>query len=149
MVRFGVDEGVFDAVPRALKLDNNTLDLLDLQSKRRVRSSPGTVRASDIAYVSPVAFQTDWRAAPGRPGAVVVLGGAPHRGPAALVRRGEGEAAIRVVHGVLGAARRGGDPAADGTFLALLESLADIVAFEAGGGDARALADLIEEAVDA
>ena len=73
VLRFAPAAGLFEAVPRALKLDNKTLDLLDLRSKRRVLSSPGTVRASDIVYISPAAFHEDWQAAPGRPWAVVVL----------------------------------------------------------------------------
>jgi hypothetical protein len=146
VVRFGPATGLFEAVPRALKLDNKTLDLLDLQSKRRVLSSPGTVLASDIFYISPAAFHEDWLAARGRPWAVVVLGQAPHRGPATLVRRSEGEAAVRVLRSVLGASHGDGAAAGDGTALRLLESLETLVAFEAGGGDPSGLADLIEEA---
>jgi hypothetical protein len=149
IVRFDCGTGQFDAVPRSLKLDNNTLDLLDLQSKRRVQSSPGTVYASDIAYVSPAALHGEWRAAPGRPWAVVVLGDAPHQGPATLRRCGEGEPAIRVIRSVLGAAHRAGALDPNGSLIRLVESLQDIVAFQAGGGEPPALADLIEESATA
>lgn len=149
VVRFAPATGLFDAVPRSLKLDNNALDLLALQSKRRVLSSPGTVVASDILYVSPAAFHEDWRAAPGRPWAVVVLGNAPHRGPATLTRRSEGAAAVRVLRSVLGATHRSVATAGGGAALRLLESLEALVAYEADGGDPAGLADLIEEAARA
>ena len=75
---------------------------------------------------------------------MVVLGQSPHRGPATLARRSEGEAAVRVLRSVLGASHGAG--AAGGTALRLLESLDDLVAYEAGGGDPSGLAGIIEEA---
>jgi hypothetical protein len=75
---------------------------------------------------------------------VVVLEGAPHEGPARLERRGEGEAAVRLIRSVLGAAHEADGGSATGARLRLLESLGDAVAYQARGGDPAALVDLIE-----
>lgn len=105
--------------------------------------------AAGITYVSPVAFCTEWESPPGRPWGVVVLENAPHTGPAGLERHGEGEAAVRLIQGVLGAAHQ----AAGGSFaearLRMIESVGDAVAFQARGADPAALADLIEREVRA
>ncbi len=80
---------------------------------------------------------------------MVVLGEAPHRGPATLVRTGEGEPAVHVVRSVLGAAHRADPRAVADATAALVGSLREIVAFRAGGGEPVALADLIEETAEA
>ncbi len=77
---------------------------------------------------------------------MVVLENAPHEGPAGLSRCGPGAAAVRVVASALGAAQRPAGSGEAALKLALLESLADAVAFEARGGDPEGLARLIEEA---
>jgi hypothetical protein len=76
---------------------------------------------------------------------VVVLEGAPHEGPAGLERRGEGEAAVRLIQSVLGAGHAAADGSLEGARLRLLESLGDAVAYQARGGDPAGLADLIEK----
>ena len=73
-----------------------------------------------------------------------MLEGAPHEGPAGLERRGEGEAAVRLIRSVLGAAHEADGGSATGARLRLLESLGDAVAYQARGGDPAALVDLIE-----
>ena len=76
---------------------------------------------------------------------MVVLEGAAHEGPAGLERRGEGEAAVRLIRSVLGAAHEADGRSATGARLRLLESLGDAVAYQARGGDPAALVDLIEK----
>ena len=73
-----------------------------------------------------------------------MLESAPHAGPAGLERCGEGEAAVRLIQSVLGAAHQTAGSSLEGARLRLLESLGDAVAYQTRGGDPVALADLIE-----
>lgn len=145
VLRFAPPEGVFSAVPRSLKLDANAFHLLTLQTRTKALSSIGMLLAAGSHYVSPAAICPAWESQPGRPWAVVVLESAPHRGPAALERYSEGEAAVRLVQNMLGAEFGSGAEARMEASLKLLESLGEAAAFHARGARPSALADLIEE----
>jgi hypothetical protein len=144
VLRFSSQNGMFSSVPRSIKLDDKTLSNMALQHFVSPPSGWGMFLAAGTTYVSPVALCTEWESGPGRPWAVVVLEDAPHSGPAGLERRGEGEAAVRLIQSVLGAAHRSVGGAGPEGQLRLLESLRDAVAYQARGGDPTALADLIE-----
>ena len=144
VLRFSTVPAVFESVPRAVKLDDKSLALIDMRMSNSHSSKPGMYLAASTTYVSPVAFRTEWECAPGRPWAVVVLEAPPHTGPAGLERCGEGEAAVRLIQSVLGAAHRSAEGAGPEARVRLLESLRDAVAYQARGADPTALADLIE-----
>jgi hypothetical protein len=144
VLRFAPSLRVFDAVGRSLKLDDNTLQMIDLRVTKRIRSSPGTFLASGSLYVSPVALCEGWQASPGRPWGMVILEDAPHVGPAALERRSAAEPAVKVVQSLLGPAASPESRTRAG--LALLEGLQQAVAFQARGADPVGLANLIVEA---
>ena len=144
VLRFSTERAVFESVPRDVKLDAKSLSLVDIRINDSQFLNPGIFLAATTTYVSPVALCTEWESAPGRPWAVVVLEGVPHTGPAGLERRGEGEAAVRLIQSVLGAAHRSVGGVGLETRVRLLESLRDAVAYQARGGDPTALADLIE-----
>ncbi len=144
VVRFDTVRGGFAAVPRSLKLDPTALGALGMDDVAARGPEAGTFLAAGALYISPAALSVGWEAGPGRAWGVVLLGDAPHAGPASLVRRGEGGAAVRLLQGVLGAAR-GGEGGTDAR-LGLLESLDGARAWQAGGGDPARLADLIVEA---
>ncbi|MGD0484354.1 MAG: hypothetical protein ABSB58_06840 [Gemmatimonadales bacterium] len=145
VLRFSPQSASFESVPRSLKLDAKTLPLIHLQYYEWQFAERGIFLAAGTTYVSPVALCTEWESEPGRPWAVVVLDGAPHEGPSGLERRGEGEAAVRLIRSVLGAAHEAVGGSLEGARLRLLESFGDAVAYQARGGDPAALADLIEK----
>jgi hypothetical protein len=145
VVRFSRDSASFESVPRSLKIDAKTLPLMHLRFPDSGFAGGGIFLAAGTTYVSPVALCTEWESGPGRPWAVVVLESAPHAGPAGLERRGEGEAAVRLIQSVLGAAHQPAGSSREGARLRLLESLDDAVAYQTRGGDPVALADLIEK----
>lgn len=145
VLRFSPHSASFESVPRSLKLDAKTLPMIHLRYSNSEFSNQGIVLAAGTTYVSPVALCTEWESGPGRPWAVVVLESAPHKGPAGLERRGEGEAAVRLIQSVLGAAHAAAGGSLEGARLRLLESLGDAVAYQARGGDPAGLADLIEK----
>jgi len=145
VLRFAPAQGVFHPVPRALKLDANALSILPLAAQRKLIDSVGTVLASGVWYVSPLAFGAGRLASPGRPWAVVVLEEAQHRGEPRLERSGEGEVAVRVVQSLLGAEHGMGPGRRAAADLALLEAVGEARAYRAGGCGAADLADLIQE----
>jgi hypothetical protein len=144
VLRFAPSLRVFEAVGRSLKLDDNTLQLLDLRVVDRIRSSSGTYLASGSLYVSPVALCDEWESQPGRPWGMVILEDTPHAGPAGLDQRSAAESAVRVVQSLLGVA--GGPQTRAHAGLAILESLRHAIAFQARGADPAGLANLIVEA---
>lgn len=144
VVRFAPSLRRFEAVGRSLKLDDNTLSMLDLPIVDRITSSSGTYLAAGSLFVSPVALCERWESPPGRPWGLVILEDAPHAGPAGLDQRSAADSAVRVVRSLLGAT---GKPAARALAgVALLESLQDTVAFQARGADPAELAKLLIEA---
>lgn len=146
VLRFAPHLVGYHSVPRSLKLDRNTLALLSLATRQKVRESLGTFLAHSLTYVSPLALNAEWESAPGLPWGVVVLGEGPRRGPARLERYSEGQAAVRLVQSLLGA-RYGMGPETMATAgLRLLESVANAQAFRAEGAGAAELAELIVEA---
>jgi hypothetical protein len=144
VLRFAPSLRAFEAVGRSLKLDDNTLQLLDLRIVDRVLSSSGTFLAPGSLYVSPVALCDEWESPPGQPWGMVILEDAPHAGPAGLDPRSAAESAIRVVQSLLGPAGEAETRALAG--VALLESLQYAVAFQARGADPAGLANLIVKA---
>jgi hypothetical protein len=146
VLRFAPRPGFFDAVPRSIKLDHEALDRIGWDGASMPYHVAGTYRAAGTMYVSPAAVCEHWYAGQGRPWGVVVLDGAPRQGPARLARRGEGEAAVRLLQSVLGVAHVARGGASAGSRLRLLESLRDAVAYDARGADPAGLADLIVEA---
>lgn len=144
VLRFAPSLRVFEAVGRSLKLDDNTLKLLDVQIVDRIRSSSGTFLAPGSLYVSPVALCERWESPPGRPWGMVILEDATHVGPAGLEQRSAADSALRVVQGLLGVTGKSETKAVAG--VALLESLQHAVAFQARGADPAGLANLIVKA---
>jgi hypothetical protein len=144
VLRFAPSRQVFEAVGRSLKLDDNTLPMLGLQTVERVLSSPGTFLARGSLYVSPEALCERWESPPVRPWGMVILEDAPHEGPARLDPRSAAESAVRVLQSLLG--DTGGPEARTLAGVALLESLQHAVAFQARGADPVGMVNLIVEA---
>jgi len=146
VVRFAAGDLSFHAVPRSLKLDPDALAAMGMGDVTSQGPETGTFLAAGALYTSPAVLLAAWDAGRGRAWGVVLLGDAPHAGPASLERHGEGGAAVRLLQSVLGTAHL--EPAGTRVDprLRLLESLREAVAWRAGGGDPVRLADLIVEA---
>jgi energy-coupling factor transporter ATP-binding protein EcfA2 len=143
LVRFAPASGLFSGVPRSFKLDYNSLSSLPLVESKCAQGAVGTLLAPSWTYVSPAAIRRSWEAPSGRPSAVVLLQ-SPVRGQPPLVERvSEGVAAIRVSEALIGL--RGGDIETRGRLtVAVIESLSEVVAYRARGGEPLALALALE-----
>jgi hypothetical protein len=145
LVRFTPVTRSFEAVGRSVKLDDNSLRHLPLIACRCALAVVGTFLAAGCYYVSPAAIRRDWEAAPARPWAVVLLDRSTRNDRPGIVKSSEGEAAVFVAEKVLGGDGSRGTAVAGGEItVRLLESLADVTAFRALGGDPAFVAASLE-----
>lgn len=142
LVRFAASSLTFSSVPRSFKLDDKSLSDIDLIRQRCKPGIPGMVLAPECWYVSPAAVRTAWEAPPGRPVALVRLSAAGQHGKARLTPMSAALAAVQATQTLLGV---GEAPGTTPNEVRLIESLADVRAFEGAGGDPRSLARAIEE----
>jgi len=146
LVRFAPENRTFSAVGRSVKLDPITLTHMPLIASTCAAAAIGTLLASGCYYVSPAAIRHDWQAQPQKPWAVLLLEAEARDRPAGITRSSDGEAGVYVTEKVLG--REPGvevEAVRTEVVTRLLESLAEVAAYRAGGRDPAAIAEALEK----
>jgi hypothetical protein len=144
VVRFATADRLFSAVGRSVKLEPNSLPSMPLIAGKCATGVVGTLLAAGCYYVSPAAIRRSWQAEPARPWAVLLLDAGRRSGPGGVELASEGEAAVYVTQKVLGDAAANDAAGRKDVTVHLLESLADVAAYRAVGGDPAAVAEALE-----
>jgi hypothetical protein len=143
LVRFAPADNPFSSVPRSFKLDYKSLSGLPLVAQLCREGRTGTLLAPSCGYVSPAAIRSTWAAPSGRASAVVALELGDPGEPPKLTRTSEALGALGVIESLIGAADMASERRGRLT-VAVMDSLADVMAYRARSGSAEALALLLE-----